>query len=72
MIDSHKLHCHGRCRGEVLQAAAAAVDQKAEDGRRRNAAEKEKCERLAADPVDPLFLLSEVPLYNQRKSGRSC
>ena len=39
-------------RGEVLQAAAAAIDQQAEDGRRRNAAEEEKHERLAADPVE--------------------
>ena len=39
-------------RGEGLQAAAAAVDQQADDGRRRNAAEKEKHERLAADPVE--------------------
>ena len=39
-------------RGEVLQAAAAAVDLQAEDGQRRNAAEKEKRGRLAADPVE--------------------
>ena len=40
-------------RGELLQAAAAAVvDQLAEDGRCRNAAEEEKHERRAADPVE--------------------
>ena len=46
--------------------AAAAVDQQAENGRRRNAAEKEKYERLAADLVDREMIAQTVRNASKR------
>ena len=46
--------------------AAAAVDQQAENGRRRSAAEKEKYERLAADLVDREMIAQTVRNASKR------